>query len=411
MATKNTSKPVNMGGLDALAGFGDMSFGNLIEGAGAPAPPAPVPAEPTGAPKYVKTSDIEEDERQIRKRFNLDEMRASIRENKAAGRAPIKTPLIVKTHPTKPGKWKLCDGGRRKRSAVLEDVDELPIVIDENFDDFDQVAVNLQRDDNTPVEIADFIAQKLGEGIPKGVIAARLGQSKSWVSKHVKLIGMPQSIRRAYDEFRINDVEAMYLLVNAYPDFPAEVDSLCATGTETISKYTVMSLLDSLKNPTATMPAPAGEAVPDPAVNAPDGLSVPPIGADTGDTPSEPVPGLGHEMAEQRQEVPDQANEDRVDENQGEPAAQQQPTTARPSTKVDGPASEPSGVQVGTKDEATPAKLRKAIVQVQHDERPARLILDRRAAVGLAWIKYDDDGAEVEIDIGTARLVAIIDGA
>lgn len=408
MATKNTSKPVNLGGLDALAGFGDMSFGNLIEGAGAPAPAAPVPAEPTGAPKYVKTSDIEEDERQIRKRFNLDEMRASIRENKAAGREPVKTPLIVKTHPTKPGKWKLCDGARRKRSAVLEDVDELPIVIDENFDDFDQVAVNLQRDGNTPVEIADFIAQKLDEKFSKGQIAARLGQSKSWVSKHVKLIGMPESIRRAYDEFRINDVEAMYLLVNAYADFAAEVDALCASGTDTISKYTVMNLLESLKNPTVETLAPSDATGPDAAIDAAGGISVQTTDIDAANATDAPAPQIGADAIEQSHDTHDQ-----VDQVQVEPLTQHlaAPAPAQPDAKVDATAVQNPGVPPEGKEETAPAKLRKAIVQVQHDERPARLLLDRRAAVGLAWIKYDDDGAEVEIDIGTARLVAIIDGS
>lgn len=409
MATKNTSKPVNLGGLDALAGFGDMSFGNLIEGTGAPASAAPVPAEPTGAPKYVKTSDIEEDERQIRKRFNLDEMRASIRENKAAGREPIKTPLIVKTHPAKPGKWKLCDGARRKRSAVLEDVDELPIVIDENFDDFDQVAVNLQRDGNTPVEIADFIAQKLDEGFSKGEIAARLGQSKSWISKHVKLIGMPQSIRRAYDEFRINDVEAMYLLVNAYPDFAAEVDALCTTGTDTISKYTVMNLLESLKNPAVETPAPANPTGPDP-IKTPDGISVQPADSvtDAAKGSNTPAPAVGAGAIEQSHHTHDQVNQVQV-----EPSTQHQPRPgpAQPGSKVDSKPEQRLGLLPEEKEEAFSAKLRKAIVQVQHDERPARLLLDRRGAVGLAWIKYDDNGAEVEIDIGTARLVAIVDGS
>lgn len=53
-------------------------------------------AKPTGEPMTVKTADIEEDAHRIRKRFKLDDMRASIRENVTAGRPPIKTPPIVK---------------------------------------------------------------------------------------------------------------------------------------------------------------------------------------------------------------------------------------------------------------------------------------------------------------------------
>lgn len=396
MATKNASKPVNLGALDALEGFSDINFGGLIADSEAQGAANLAAAAPTGEAKMVKRSDIVEDERQIRKRFNLDDMRASIRENVAAGRPPIKTPLIVKPHPTIPGKYKLGDGARRLRSAALEDVDELPIVVDENFDDFDQVSVNLQRDGNTPVEIADFIAQKLEEGFSKGAIAARLGQAKSWVSKHVKLIGMPSSIRSAYDEFRINDVEAMYLLVNAYADFPAEVDSLCATGTETISKYTVMDLLDGLKNPVQVHPA--ADVSPNAAPVGHDAAAPSTDNAGAANDPVVEASGIQHDQVDQRPAVGD------------EPVRPPQPVLApapKPNTMPEAkPDSKPEA-----KPEADPGKLRKAIVQIQHDERPARLLLDRRAAVGLAWIKYDDDGAEVEIDIGSARLVAIVDGA
>lgn len=392
MATKNASKPVNLGGLDALAGFTDLNFGGLIAGSEAQAAANLAAAAPTGEPKMVKRSDILEDARQIRKRFKLDEMRASIRENVAAGRQPIKTPLIVKPHPTIPDKYQLGDGARRLRSAALEGVDELPIVVDENFDDFDQVSVNLQRDGNTPVEIADFIAQKLSEGFKKGEIAARLGQAKSWISKHVALIGMPDAIRRAYDEFRLNDVEAMYLLVNAHKDYPAEVDVLCTTGTETISKYTVMDLLESLKNPAPEL-QPGADAASD-AAGDPDGGAAPGVAdASAANDPVVHVPEAGTGQVEHR------------------PAAGIE--AVRPALPVLAPAPKPEAkpdVKPEAKPEADIGKLRKAIVQVQHDERPARLLLDRRAAMGLAWIKYDDDGAENEIDIGTARLVGIVEG-
>ena len=385
MATKNASKPVNLGGLDALAGFTDLNFGGLIAGGEAQAAANLAAGKPTGEPLMVKRSDILEDARQIRKRFKLDDMRASIRENVAAGRPPIKTPLIVKPHPSIPDKYELGDGARRLRSAVLENVDELPIVVDENFDDFDQVSVNLQRDGNTPVEIADFIAQKLDEGFKKGEIAARLGQAKSWISKHVALIGMPDSIRQAYNEFRLNDVEAMYLLVNAHKDFPGEVDALCATATETISKYTVMDLLDGLKNP---VQAPAGDVSPNAAA---------PGSADAGaaNDPLVEASGTNHD---QRPAVGD------------EPVRPPQPVLA-PAPKPEARPEAQPGAKPEPKPEGDPGKLRKAIVQIQHDERPARLLLDRRAAIGLAWIKYDDDGAEAEIEIGSARLVAIVDGA
>jgi ParB family transcriptional regulator, chromosome partitioning protein len=43
--------------------------------------------------------------------------------------------------------------------------------------------------------------------------------------------------------------------------------------------------------------------------------------------------------------------------------------------------------------QADPSKLKKAIVKVLHNNRVARLMLDRRPpAEGYAWLKYEDDG-------------------
>ena len=67
----------------------------------------------------------------------------------------------------------------------------------------------------------------------------------------------------------------------------------------------------------------------------------------------------------------------------------------------------------GKKDskEPDPNKLKKAIIQVKHDERPARLILNRRPPTdGWAWFKYEDDGQEFAADLGTVQLVALLEG-
>lgn len=60
---------------------------------------------------------------------------------------------------------------------------------------------------------------------------------------------------------------------------------------------------------------------------------------------------------------------------------------------------------------ANPDKLKKAILQVKHDGRLARLILNRRpSSGGWLWAKYEDDGEEFEAEAGKFKLVAIIEG-
>jgi ParB family chromosome partitioning protein len=61
-----------------------------------------------------------------------------------------------------------------------------------------------------------------------------------------------------------------------------------------------------------------------------------------------------------------------------------------------------------TENEETP---KKAIVQVEHDGRPARIILNRRPpAEGFAWLKYEDDGQEFEANLAQVKLVALLEG-
>ena len=56
-------------------------------------------------------------------------------------------------------------------------------------------------------------------------------------------------------------------------------------------------------------------------------------------------------------------------------------------------------------------RLRKSILLVEHAGRPARLILHRRPlAVGKGWLKYEDDGQEVECNLAEVKLVAILEG-
>ena len=47
---------------------------------------------------------------------------------------------------------------------------------------------------------------------------------------------------------------------------------------------------------------------------------------------------------------------------------------------------------------------------MKHEEKPGRLLLDRRPSQeGLAWVKYEMDGQEVEVDLLGVELVAVME--
>ena len=77
----------------------------------------------------------------------------------------------------------------------------------------------------------------------------------------------------------------------------------------------------------------------------------------------------------------------------------------------DTPPAEPAAPKEKEEKEADPDKLKKAIVTVEHDGRPGRLILNRRPSRGGAsWMKYDDDGSEFEAELADVRLISVIEG-
>lgn len=77
----------------------------------------------------------------------------------------------------------------------------------------------------------------------------------------------------------------------------------------------------------------------------------------------------------------------------------------------DTPPAEPEPAKEKEEKEPDPDKLKKAIVTVEHDGRPGRLMLNRRPSrEGVSWMKYDDDGSEFEAELGDVRLLSVIEG-
>ncbi len=68
----------------------------------------------------------------------------------------------------------------------------------------------------------------------------------------------------------------------------------------------------------------------------------------------------------------------------------------------------PKKIERGGKD-PDPDKLRRPMVQVEHDRRIAHILLDRRPlSHGSAWFKYEDDGHIFECGLKSVKLVALL---
>ncbi len=259
----------------------------------------------------------------------------------------VKTPISVRDNPDAAGRYLINHGARRVRASRLAHKTTIPAFVDNDYNEADQVIENLQRNELTPREIADFIGRELAKGKKKGEIAKELGKAPAFVSQHVTLLDLPDPIAEAFNSGRCRDVTVSNELVTAHKKARSEVGLWLADDTQEITRGSVKLLREYLDD--------------------------------------------------KRQHEHDERNSDPVESTAGARAAAgegEQATHSRRAPK-----------------EADPDRLRRAIVHVQHDGRPARLILNRRPPVeGHAWLKYDDDGHELAADLAQVQLVALLEG-
>lgn len=122
----------------------------------------------TGGPLMVDIELIDEDSAQPRSRTNPGFRPDSIAELAASyGPKGPKTPLSLRINPDSPGRYIINHGHRRYRAGKVKGLKALPAFIDNDYDDADQVIENLQRENMTPREIADYMGRELAKGRKK----------------------------------------------------------------------------------------------------------------------------------------------------------------------------------------------------------------------------------------------------
>lgn len=344
--SKAAQKPVDgakASGMD-LGSIGDLSA--LMD-----APEAPVAVS---GPLILDMSLIDEDPNQPRKDENPGFSPDSIAEIGATIKARgVKTPISVRENPDAPGRYLINHGARRFRGSKWAEKTTIPGFIDNDYNEADQVIENLQRNDLTPREIADFVGRELAKGKKKGDIAKEIGKSASFVSQHVTLLDLPDPIAEAFNSGRVKDVTLINELVTAHKKAPEEVTEWLEDDTQEVTRGSVKLLREFL--------------------------------------------------------------DDKNQQGQEESLAEQALREARERTG--GEEEEPEGDGEGgagkgkKEPENDPTKLKKAIVQVEHNGRLARLMMNKRPSEsGSAWLKYEDDGEEFETVLCDVTLVQLLEG-
>jgi len=308
---------------------------------------------------------IDEDPNQPRREDNPGFSEEKLNELvKSIARRGVKTPISVHNHPEKPGRFIINHGARRFRASRMVGKQTIPAHIDNDYTRTDQLTENLLREGNTPLEIAAAIGEFLKRGMKKKEIAESIGKTAAYVTQYSSLLKLPESIATGFHNNRITDVTIVYELVQLHHDHPDEIDTWVNDESQEFTRGSMKYLRTYLAQ-------------------------------------KEEESGLNPEMPG-------------GDTEQGQNASHSttHPESSFYSSDTDGELSlaEISGNK-STEHPTDPRKFKKAIVRVLHDNRVARIMLDRRPpAEGLAWIKYEDDGYEFEAPLRDVQLTAILEG-
>ena len=304
---------------------------------------------------------IDEDPKQPRREDNPGFSEEKLNELvKSITRRGVKTPISVHNHPEKPGRFIINHGARRFRASRMAGKQTIPAHIDNDYTRTDQLAENLLREGNTPLEIAAAIGEFLKRGMKKKEIAECIGKTAGYVTQYSSLLKLPKSIATAFGHNRITDVTIIYELVQLHHDHPKEVHTWVNDESQEFTRGSMKYLRIYLAQKEE-----ASEL----------------------DTES---PGGDIELYMDGETEHDELDQGDAD---GEPSLDEISSSKQARHPTD------------------PGKFKKAIVRILHDNRVARLLLDRRPpAEGLAWIKYEDDGYECEASLRDVQLTAILEG-
>jgi ParB family chromosome partitioning protein len=144
----------------------------------------------------------------------LDELAQSIR---ARG---VLQPLLVRPHPSTPGRYQIVAGERRWRAAAAAGLHEVP-TLSQPMSDTEAAAValveNLQRQDLNPMDEAEGYNRLVNQfGLTQEALGQAVGKSRSHVTNTLRLLNLPATVKLALRSGEISAGHARALL--AHPD-------------------------------------------------------------------------------------------------------------------------------------------------------------------------------------------------
>ena len=206
-----------MGGVDSvpLSGLGSADDIKKDENGKPTNLPEGVSVDDDGT-LWADPADFIANPKQPRTEFDqkkLEELADSIREN------GVIEPIIIE--PTGDGKFYIIAGERRTRASLLAGLKKVPVQI-RKFDEIQRLQValieNIQRADLNPIDEAKayYNLMELGE-LTHEEVAKRVGKNRSTVTNSVRLLKLPDDMKKSLVDGQITSGHARALLSVSNP--------------------------------------------------------------------------------------------------------------------------------------------------------------------------------------------------
>ena len=306
-------------------------------------------------------------------------------------------PIAIKNNLDVPGRYIIIFGARRYRASKIANKNTIPAFIKNNLKRTVQIIENLQRENLSTRETLESIRELLDEGLTKSQISREIGKSPSFITHYVALLDLPEVIQTAFDSDRVTDVKLIGELVKAFNTNADETVKWMSDQNQEITRGTVKHLRDFLEIKTSQ--------------EEDDAILNQIVGDDGNDDESRS--SLSNSTPEPVHTSDDnQDSHDSAQTNVIHAEVKTIPTFEQPSvTPNNNDSTVPHKPEKPEEKPADSDKFKKAIVLVEHDGRPARLMLDKRpTATDGAWLKYEDDGQLFETPLSSVQLVRLIEG-
>ncbi len=154
---------------------------------------------------------------QPRKYFNDEQLAGLVESIREQG--VIQPPLVRRRDSE--GGYELIAGERRWRAAQLAGLKEMPVVVKDASpaEAFEMALVeNIQREDLNPIEEAEAIQRLIDEhGYTQEEVAARIGRQRVTVTNCLRLLGLPDEVRRMVVEGALTEGHARAILQASSP--------------------------------------------------------------------------------------------------------------------------------------------------------------------------------------------------